>query len=125
VDPTSSLSHPERAVRRRRAASAVARGMLPADAAEKYGLSKSSVWSACTEHNVKLPAWHRASVVEVVAALMQAKQGQTLVSIAKQTCVSKQRVHQILQQCRRYGIIGKEWPVEPTTQAKKDSLQWL
>lgn len=112
-----SLTHPERAVRRAELAADVADGMAPSEAAEKYGVSQAWAYAACVEHDVPLPHWHKAGVVEVVAALLEPRRDpvQTLQTIATQCFVSKQRVHQILAQCRRYNIIGKEWPREHST----------
>ena len=106
------LSHPERAQRRAELAADVKGGMDPVKAAEKHGVSAAWAYEACKEHGVVLPGWHKAGVVEVVAALLDPLPDTTLQSIADKCCLSKQRVHQILAQCRRYGIITKDWPSE-------------
>ncbi len=108
------MSHPERAQRRTELAADVKGGMDPVKAAEKHGVSAAWAYEACKEHGVVLPGWHKAGVVEVVAALLEPphQPQQTLQSIADKCCLSKQRVHQILAQCRRYGLVGEVWPNE-------------
>lgn len=104
------LSHEQRASRRRQLSSDVSNGLSPDEAAAKHGVSRAWAVASCLEYGVSIPKYHKSSVVEVVAALMNAKPEDTLASIARTVSLSRERVRQILSQCQRYDIVSQEWP---------------
>lgn len=113
------LSHEQRASRRRQIAADVSEGLTPDGAASKHGVSRAWAVSACLEHGVPTPEYHKSSVVEVVAALMNARQGDTLASIGLKVSLSRERIRQILEQCKRYDIVPQEWPREYPTSTQE------
>lgn len=110
------FTHPERRARRSEISTDVLGGDLPHEVAAKHGVSLAWVRACLLEFDVPWPDRRvtRGSTVSIVGALLSAGPKDTLRKIGARLNVSHQRVHQILEQCRRYNLI-KEWPGEHKT----------
>ena len=102
----SSLTHAERADRRRAIANEAKRGVPVSAIASKYGVSVSTIHGDCVEHDVHPPPMHlnvsRASKsLLIVAELLR---GKSPAEIAEQFGTSRQRVHQVKNDAESAGV---------------------
>lgn len=82
--------------------------MTRARACDKYDVSDRLVRSACEEHGVDYDRNYGGnvpSIVAIVSALKRARKGMTMRAIADKHNTSKQRVHQIYQECVVEGLV--------------------
>lgn len=102
----SSMTHAERALRRRAIAKAAQSGADISQLSRDYGVSASQVRLACLEHKVTPPSHHlkipRAQKsLLIVAALLR---GERPVELAEEFGTSRQRIHQIKKDAENAGV---------------------
>lgn len=104
-----NMNHKESRDRRRMIAQAVAAGTPRLEVGDQFGVSDRLVRMACDEHNVEYdtyPGGTPPGIVPIVAGLVQAKH-KNLSIVARDTGNSKQRVHQVLQECIEYDLVKR------------------
>lgn len=103
------MTHEDRRQRRAHMAAQVKRGTPRREVAEAYGVSDRLVRMACDEHNVEYDRATGGSppgIVAIVAGLVKCRH-KRMSLVAMDTGNSKQRVHQVLQECVRYGLVKR------------------
>lgn len=101
------LTHEDRRERRRKIANACEGGADRRAVGRKYGVSDRLVRMACEEHGVEYRREHGGSpagIVAIVAGLVKTRRKHMTV-VATDTGNSRQRVHQVLKECIRYGLV--------------------
>jgi len=101
------MTHEDRRRRRQEIARAIHSGKTRDWCMQKFGVSDRLIRTACDEHGVEYERYaaEPCSIVAIVAALVKAPRGATIVGIADELAASKQRVHQVLEQCREHGLV--------------------
>jgi transposase len=102
-----ALTHSERQSRRGKMAAFVKKSGSIAAAAKEFGVTLTTVRSACRECGVVVASQvvQRASRVFAVIAGLQ--RGEPAADIAERFSISKQRVHRIKQLCKEHGVVLK------------------
>lgn len=101
------MTHNDRRQRRAHMAAQVKRGTPRREVAEAFGVSDRLVRMACDEHDVEYDrsfGGSPAGTVAIVAGLVKTRRKHMTV-VATDTGNSRQRVHQVLQECIRYGLV--------------------
>ena len=105
------MTHEQRADRRQRMATEVKKGTDPRKVAQAQGVSIDLVRMACEEHGVpcyvELPVSRTGKTVDILAALRDAPQDQTLQEIADRLDISIQRVKQVAREGRIHGFLKR------------------
>lgn len=99
------MSHRDRAERRRGMVEAVRSGSTVADVAQRFGVTETTVRSACFTANVSIgdpPGTLSRSTYAVVAALSNT--GDKLIDLALRFGLSESRVNNIYRECVRAGV---------------------
>lgn len=102
-----TITQLERAARRKAMAAKIAKGGTRAQVAESFGVSDRLVRMACEEHDVEYDVWASGTglgVVAIVAGLIKARHT-SIAKVARSTDNTRQRVHQVLQQCVEYNLV--------------------
>ena len=105
------MTRAEKKERRRRIAQAVTDGWTVGQAAAYFGVSYPTAYEACREHDVVMVTPKLPSCWSILADFFDA--GMPMNSIAEKHNVSRQRVYQIYDEAKQYGI--------PVPERAKDS----
>ncbi len=107
--PHVRMNRQTRAKRRLAIANSVQRTGSPEEVARSYGVSIATVYKACHEHDVKIPAVGKGrgrevkmGTLEIIAELLR---GTPQAEVARRWSVSRQRVQQIHRRAQRAGLI--------------------
>jgi hypothetical protein len=115
-----TLSHRERAERRRLMALAVQSGESVHEVARRHRVSAQCVRLASAEQGIavrgrRVPIYAPAGALRIYAAISRAGPGDSLATVGERLGVTKQRVWQVLQEGWRLGLPTGRW--EPPAEA--------
>jgi len=101
----SSFTREERHKRRKDIADTVSISGELNETAEKFGCSVSTVYSSMREFGVPVPLRVAGcSMIQILAALLERESGATAASVAQDLGLTRQRVHHVYAEARRWGI---------------------
>lgn len=106
------MTHKERWERRRLIAEAIKGGKAPAEAGHIFGVSETTAMAAAREHGVAKPTGRPRGAIsglsvrtwDVIGAL-RAKPNRPTSYFSKRFKVTRQRIHQIRQDCIKHGLL--------------------